>query len=129
MPGQDDDQNRRIGDNARRIETLDGRVSTLETDAALLGQSLDSLKSTFETGMVDLKDVLKARDDESREQRQLDRADGEAVRLEARWWWGKVFALVGSVLTLAGAGGGALYWQTGSEAPSAPVEHADPVAP
>ena len=125
----EDDQNRRIGDNARRIETLDGRVSTLETDAALLGQSLESLKSTFTAGLADLKTVLQARDDEAREQRQLDRADSEAARAEARWWWGKVFALVGSVLTLAGAGGGALYWQTGSEAPSAPVELAEPGVP
>ncbi len=119
MTTTDDDQNRRIEGNAVKIDGLGRRVGELETGAALLGQSVDNLGVAFSTGMTDLKDVLKARDEEARETRIADRE-------QQRWFWGKVFGIVATLLTLAG-GGGAVWWSTGS--PEAPGETPAAVQP
>lgn len=96
----------------------------MERDTALAAQKLDTLSDTFSTGMTDLKDVLRTRDEEARESRTQEREDakteGAANREQSRWFWGKVFAIVTSLLTVGGAGGGVwyAYAQPSAEAPA-----------
>lgn len=121
----DEEQNRRIGANAEQIDSLKTRVATVETEIALTGQKVDTLSTTFGTGMTDLKDVLRARDEEAREARTTEREDAKieaaAKREEARWYWGKVFGIVGSLLTLGGASGTAVWYTQAPEAAEAPA--------
>jgi len=97
----------------------------METAQALTAQKVDDLRMTFDTGMVDLKDVLKHRDAAADARRAEEREELKHAREERKWFYNKVFAIIGSILTLAAAGGGAAYWAM--DAPRAPAPAPAPV--
>lgn len=124
MSDVDTEQNRKIDSNTTRI-------GVLETNQALTGQKVDDLKDAFTTGMIGLKTDLKDRDDKFLEARKQERDDTavekKLEREEARWFWGKVFGIVGSVITLASAGGAtAWYAMDDNQHNTERVEHAAP---
>lgn len=121
----DDEQNRRITDNAKGVSDNAKEITRLSTEQALTRQSVDSLKETFDTGMTTLNTNLKERDDKFLESRKQERVDAskeaDKAREQDKWFWGKVFGIVGTFLTL-GSAGGATAWY----AMEVPVERAAP---
>lgn len=116
----------------RKIESNTTRIGVLETNQALTGQKVDDLRTAFDTGMISLKTDLKDRDDKFLEARKQEREDTaiekKLEREEARWFWGKVFGIVGSVITLASAGGATAWYAMDDNPHKERAELAAPVA-
>jgi len=127
MSTTDANQDKRIETNSTGIASNKADIALLRTEQALTGQKVDALRCSFDTGMIKLSDTLEARDIQAREdakQARLDaREDAKIAREDARWFWGKVFGVVGSLVTLAGAG---TYLTTADQSPTEQVENANP---
>jgi len=102
----DEEQNRRLENVESDVYVLKEKVTELDKAQALVVQSIDNLSENITTGMFDLKETQALRDKAQIETRKAEREDN-------KWWWGKVFAIVTAVVTLAGTGGGVAYSQMG----------------
>jgi predicted nucleic acid-binding Zn-ribbon protein len=117
---------------AAALDILEIKAGTMEREVAVVQTELSGLQGTVETGFQDLKTVMKTTATARAEQDAADRERQHELSIQgakdAQIWWGKVFALVGTVLTLAGGGGGALYAMSGDEPAERPPVAA-PVVP
>jgi len=127
---QDEEQNRRlkrIEDDATdfKVEVrkdmgeLKAEVSTVRTNQALVVQSIGNLETQVGTGMLKLGDDMK-------EARQAEQAERASIRKDEKdendrreRLLMKVFGLIASVITLAGAvAGGGAYLGMQAEPPA-----------
>ncbi len=114
-------QDRRLDRIEEDVAKLKTEVGTMRTDQALVVQSIGNLEKRVGTGMLKLGDDMK-------EARQAEQTERAAIRKDEKdendrreRLLMKVFGLVASVITLAGAvaGGGAYL---GMQVEPAPVE-------
>ncbi len=121
-----------------RLASLEKDVQQLKVDTALVAQSMEGLGAKFDAGMLHLggalKDQFEAAREDRREERlqalldsRLDREDAlvrdKRTREGKRFLATKVFALVGTALTLAGGAGGVAYYNASSGEGVVPVDH------
>jgi len=110
---------RRIDENRAAIDHLKEWKTTMSGDVRVMTESFDNLKLIVATGFTKLEDVQAARDKALSEERHAERLaesdERKAKREDDRWYWGKVFGIVGSLI--AAGGGGAAWWA--SSAPDA----------
>lgn len=109
----------------QRIETLEGKVSAIETrqgdtetKVAVLDVRVEGFEKAMDTGMIRLETALKTAltDQTTAATTKVDK-DREA----SQWWWGKVFAIVVGAPTAIGTIAAAIYGL--SDAPdAAPIE-------
>jgi hypothetical protein len=127
------DSDRRITENRDAIRDIRTRVHKMETDQALVTQSVKTLTTKFDTGMTELKEELRLQMEQARDERIKAREDRiqqrKEERLERQWWWGRVFGIAGAIATAAGVGGGAWYSLVGPAEPAAPPAAVVPVQP
>lgn len=120
---RDEDQDKRIQANT------DG-LAEVRLQQSLTTVEVKNLRTAFDSGMIDIKDTVKEVNQQLREdvkeERRLTREAADKDREDKRWFLGKMFALAGSVLTLAGAGGSAAWYAMDDKPDKERVEVAAP---
>ncbi len=120
---RDEDQDKRIQANT------DG-LAEVRLQQSLTTVEVKNLRTAFDSGMIDIKDTVKEVNQQLREdvkeERRLTREAADKDREDRRWLWGKIFGIVGSVITLAGAGGGAAWYAMDDKPDKERVEVAAP---
>ncbi len=114
----------KLQEHSAKISEIETKMGSNSTDLAVVQTELDGLQATVETGFLDLKSVMKATATARTEQDAADRERQHELSIQgakdSQIWWGKVFGLVATVLTLVGGGGGALYAMSGDDPPERP---------
>lgn len=128
MSGEQDMlQNAQIADNKAAISDLSNRVGNMETDTAVLGTKVEDLGEKVTTGFLDLKDVIKARAEQDKEERKQAHELELQHQKNTQAWWGKAFGIISVVATALAGGGGAAYYGMADRAEA--VEVPAPAAP
>lgn len=133
MAEKDHDQDRRLDKHESEIGALKTDVAGLTMESALMKQSVENIGEKFDTGMQTLSGEIRAQITGYRADAKATRENelllAQQGREDRKWWWGKVFAIITSVLGAGAAGGGAWYAFTDKPAPEPAAIEAPRPAP